>query len=333
VTSAHSVLICFGFTIKDKVKSQQAAADVVFYFFSRNFMKVFSFAALLLALNASADPQYVIQFAQYQSAEHGVAIQKVLGTIAQEGYQNQPAFSRDGSRLLWTAQAGEGPLATDIHWLLVSADDSSKGQPLRTTPFGEFSATPLPGSDSDYSVVRVEADGTQRLWQMNSQTEQLLYPELKGVGYHVWGADEDLLLFLLEDSAGPNRAVYRSKDGGLTTLAGHIGRALLYQASTDRFFFTAPRPGQPANSPLWLWRYQAGTKKADALLPMPANGQDLAVTSQGTVLVSAGKFIFQLVDDHWLPWADLSKQCDGKVSRFKLNPVQPVLAFVCEKES
>lgn len=296
-------------------------------------MKVFSFAALLLALQASADPQYVIQFAQYQSAEHGVAIQKVLGTIAQEGYQNQPAFSRDGSRLLWTAQAGKGPLATDIHWLLVSADDSSKGQPLRTTPFGEFSATPLPGSDSDYSVVRVEADGAQRLWQMNSQTEQLLYPELKGVGYHVWGADEDLLLFLLEDSAGPNRAVYRSKDGGLTTLAGHIGRALLYQASTDRFFFTAPRPGQPANSPLWLWRYQAGTKKADALLPMPANGQDLAVTSQGTVLVSAGKFIFQLVDDHWLPWADLSKQCDGKVSRFKLNPVQPVLAFVCEKES
>ena len=297
-------------------------------------MKVFSFAALFLALSASADPQYQIQYAQYQSAEHGVAIQKVLGTIKQKGYQNQPAFSRDGSRLLWTTQAGEGPMATDIHWLLLSEGGAgSKGQPLRATPFGEFSATPLPGSDSDYSVVRVEADGTQRLWQINSQTEQLLFPELKGVGYHVWGSDEDLLLFLLEDSTGPNRAVYRTKDGELTTLAGHIGRALLYQASTDRFFFTAPRPGQPDNSPLWLWRYQAGSKKADALLPMPANGQDLAVTSQGTVLVSAGKFIFQLVDDHWLPWVDLSNQCDGKVSRFKLNPVQPVLAFVCEKES
>jgi len=181
--------------------------------------------------------------------------------------------------------------------------------------------------------VRVEADGTQRLWQISTQAEQLLYPELKGVGYHVWGSDEDLLLFLLEDNTGPNRAVYRTKDGELTTLAGHIGRALLYQASTDRFFFTAPRPGQPDNSPLWLWRYQAGGKKAEALLPMPANGQDLAVTSQGTVLVSAGKYIFQLADDHWLPWADLSKQCDGKVSRFKLNPVQPVLAFVCEKDS
>ncbi len=293
-------------------------------------MKVFSFAALFLAMSASADPQYVIHYAQYQSAERGVEISKLLGSIQQKGYQNQPAFSRDGSRLLWTAQAGNGPMATDIHWLLLS--QGGAGNALRATPFGEFSATPVPGSDTDYSVVRVEADGTQRLWQINSQTEQLLYPELKGVGYHVWGSDQDLLLFLLEDSTGPNRAVYRNKDGELTTLAGHIGRALLYQANSDRFFFTAPRPGQPADSPLWLWRYQAGGKKADALLPMPANGQDLAITSQGTVLVSAGKYVFQLSGDHWLPWADLSKQCGGKVSRFKLNPVQPVLAFVCEQE-
>ena len=83
-------------------------------------MKVFSLAALFLAVSASADPQYVIHYAQYQSAERGVEISKVLGTIQQKGYQNQPAFSRDGSRLLWTAQAGTGPMATDIHWLLLS---------------------------------------------------------------------------------------------------------------------------------------------------------------------------------------------------------------------
>ena len=294
-------------------------------------MKVFSFAALFLALHANADSQYVIQYAQYQSADHGVSISQVLGRIAQPGYQNQPVFSRDGGRLLWTAQAGSGPMATDIRWLLLS--EGGNGKPLRETPFGEFSATPIPGSETDYSVVRVEADGTQRLWQISSQSEQVLVPELKGVGYHVWGADQDLLLFILEDSSGPQRAVYRDKDGEQLILATHIGRALAYQASTDRFFFTAPRPGQPADSPMWLWHYQAGGKKAEALLPMPANGQDLAVTSQGTLLVSAGKYVFQLSADHWLPWADLSKQCDGKVSRFKLNPVQPVLAFVCEKES
>lgn len=293
-------------------------------------MKLFSFSALLLAASASADPQYVIQYAQYQPAEHGVAIDKVLGQIAQPGYQNQPVFSRDGSRLLWTAQAGSGPMATDIHWLLLS--EGGTGQPLQQTPFGEFSATPLPGSDTDYSVVRVEADGTQRLWKINSSTATLLYPDLPGVGYHVWGSDDDVLVFLLEDKNGPNRAVYRNKDGELLTLAGDIGRALVYQASTDRFFFTAPRPGQPADSPLWLWRYQAGSKKADALLPMPASGQDLAITSQGTLLVSAGHYIFQLAEDHWLPWIDLSKECSGKVSRFKLNPVQPVLAYVCEQE-
>lgn len=289
--------------------------------------------ALLLCSGANANAGNMsIRYMNYESKGGQVAVLAGTGgALNHATYLNQPAFSHDGSRLLWTQQTGSGPLDTDIYYKLIGSGEP--GKPLLQSPFGEFSATPVPQQDQLYSVVRVEADGTQRLWQINSQTEQLLFPELKGVGYHVWGSDEDLLLFLLEDSTGPNRAVYRTKDGELTTLAGHIGRALLYQASTDRFFFTAPRPGQPENSPLWLWRYQAGSKKADALLPMPANGQDLAVTSQGTVLVSAGKFIFQLVDDHWLPWADLSKQCDGKVSRFKLNPVQPVLAFVCEKES
>ena len=73
-----------------------------------------------------------------------------------------------------------------------SGEEGGAGKALRATPFGEFSATPLPGSDSDYSVVRVEADGTQRLWQISTQAEQLLYPELKGVGYHVWGSDQDI---------------------------------------------------------------------------------------------------------------------------------------------
>ncbi len=288
--------------------------------------------ALLCCAGIANAGDMSIRYINYAIKDGQVSVQAGTGgALNHATYLNQPVFSRDGSRLLWTQQTGTGPLDTDIYYKLLGSGEP--GKPLLQSPFGEFSATPMPQQDQLYSVVRVEADGTQRLWQIGAGQEQLLFPELKGVGYHVWGADDDLLLFLLEDSEGPNRAVYRTKDGELTTLAGHIGRALLYQASTDRFFFTAPRPGQPADSPLWLWRYQAGSKKADALLPMPANGQDLAVTSQGTVLVSAGKFIFQLVDDHWLPWVDLSKQCDGKVSRFKLNPVQPVLAFVCEKES
>jgi len=272
-----------------------------------------------------------IRYINYTIKDGQVTVQAGTGgSLHHATYLNQPVFSRDGSRLLWTRQTGTDPLDTDIYYKLIGAGEP--GKPLLQSPFGEFSATPMPQQDQLYSVVRVEADGTQRLWQIGAGQEQLLLPELKGVGYHVWGSDDDLLLFLLEDSTGPNRAVYRSKDGDLTMLAGNIGRALLYQANTDRFFFTAPRPGQPADSPLWLWRYQAGGKKAEALLPMPANGQDLAVTSQGTVLVSAGRYIFQLADDHWLPWTDLSKQCDGKVTRFKLNPVQPMLAFVCDKE-
>lgn len=252
------------------------------------------------------------------------------GILKHKGYLNQPVFSSDGSRLLWTQQSGPGPMDTDIYYQVLG--DSKPGQPLVNTKFGEFSATPMPMQPQQYSVVRVEADGTQRLWQIGAGKDELLLPEVKGVGYHAWGADGDLLLFLLADQSGPNRAVYRSKDGQLTTLAGHIGRSLVYQGSTDQFYFTAPLPDMPENAEQWLWRYQAGAKAAKPVLPLPADGQDLAVTSQGTLLVSSGRYILQLKEQSWLPWLDLRQGCAGKVTRFKLNPVKPMLAYVCQEK-
>ncbi len=273
-----------------------------------------------------------VRYSDYSIKDGQAVLQSGSGGILKhKGYLNQPVFSSDGSRLLWTQQTGPGPMDTDIYFQVLG--DSKPGQPLVNTKFGEFSATPIPMQPQQYSVVRVEADGTQRLWQIGAGKDELLAPEVKGVGYHAWGADGDLLLFLLADQSGPNRAVYRSKDGQLTTLAGHIGRSLVYQGSTDQFYFTAPLPDMPENAEQWLWRYQAGATTAKPVLPLPADGQDLAVTNQGTLLVSSGRYILQLKEQSWLPWFDLRKECQGKVTRFKLNPVKPMLAYVCQEES
>jgi len=289
---------------------------------------------LLLAVlsGAAKAERSKIEYFEYSVDKSG-QLKRVSGTGGsnhRHGYLNQPIFSPDGSRLLWTQQIGPDPMSTDIYYKVLGADESSK--PLVKTPYGEFSATPMPMQPQQYSVVRVEADGTQRLWQIGAGKDELLLPEVKGVGYHAWGADGDLLLFLLADQSEPNRAVYRAKDGQMTTLAGHIGRSLVYQGSTDQFYFTAPLPDMPENAEQWLWRYQAGAKAAKPVLPLPADGQDLAVTSQGTLLVSSGRYILQLKDQSWLPWFDLRKECQGKVTRFKLNPVKPMLAYVCQQE-
>ncbi|MDZ7904202.1 MAG: hypothetical protein U5L01_17470 [Rheinheimera sp.] len=106
-------------------------------------------------------------------------------------YLNQPEFSADGKLLVFTEQTGSEALATDINYLEIGSDKQLPKR-IRATPFGEFSATVYGDS---YSVVRVEADGTQRLWRISQTDEKLLLPEVLGVDYHAWGASGDLACF------------------------------------------------------------------------------------------------------------------------------------------
>jgi len=68
-------------------------------------------------------------------------------------------------------------------------------EPVATTPESEYSPTPAPLGG--LSVVRVEADGTQRLWHFpESGAPEPILPDVKPVGYHAWANDHTLLLFV-----------------------------------------------------------------------------------------------------------------------------------------
>lgn len=305
------------------MRLEQAAEDVADVLHQGS-MKKIMIAAAFVATAAQSATTYDIHYGSFANrfVEQGV--------LRSAEYQNQPEFSLDGKQLLWTAHAGQGDLATDIRY--VELANPTQQHTLRSTPFGEFSATALPSHVGSYSVVRVEKDGTQRIWRLSAKDEQLLI-DLPGVGYHVWGERGDVLVFLLEDKSGPNRAVYRKADGRLITLNSHIGRALAHIPATELFYFTAPAKGQTAQSPLWLWQYDAARNQTKAIVAMPSGGIDLAVNPKGELWASAGQQLYVLADQAWQVATDLSKQCQGKVSRFKFHRQQPLLAFVCEKES
>lgn len=292
-------------------------------------MKVFVLASLFIAQSVSAS-SYVIQYGNWQAdATKPTPVSfNTAGAIHRSHYLNQPEFSADGKLLVFTEQTGSEALATDINYLEIGSDKQLP-KPVRATPFGEFSATVYGDS---YSVVRVEADGTQRLWQISATSEKVLLPEVLGVGYHAWGASGDLMMFLLENATQPNRAVYRDNAGKITELLPNPGRSFVYDKAENWFYFTAPAKGAATETPLHLWRYRAGQAQAEMLALLPESGKDLAFTPQGQLMVSAKTQLLAWQGGKWQPWLDLSKDCDGVVSRFKFNPTNTQLAFVCEKE-
>lgn len=288
-------------------------------------MRLLSLALAVMALPvAAALPQYnlyLTDLSRYLSISNRIKINET------PTYINQPAFSGDGKSLFFTLeQDKDAAVQTDIGRYHIA---DKKQDLLTKTTLSEYSPTLL-SDGSGISVVVVEADQTQRLWKVDWQgNTSMLKADPKGVGYHAWGPDQDLLLFVLGDKEDNHTVRYLDKNGQLTTLATGVGRALSWQPGTQKGYYTQTKDNQ-----LYLSFYDVKTKTATATeLALPAGGQDLVWWSADTLLVSAGTKIYQWQvsgKQGWTLWLDVSKDCGTEISRFALNKERNQLAFVCK---
>lgn len=195
-------------------------------------------------------------------------------------YDNQPHFLPDGSGLLYTAGDEEG--RTDIHLLRLPGGESERL--TRTPEESEFSPTPL--VDGGFSVIRVEPDGTQRLWRFEADGSdpELLLPDVAPVGYQGWIDADRVGLFVLGDPAT------------LQVASVATGEAQLAFESVGPS--VQPIPGREAVSFVevdgdesWIREYDGATGETRRLEQTPDGGSDHAWTPGGVLLMASGRRI------------------------------------------
>src|SRR6267378_1894361 len=100
----------------------------------------------------------------------------------------------------------------------------ASGSPRRAR---EYSPTPLPDGKG-FSVIRVEADSTQRLWAFDrdGSRPRLVLDSIKPVGYHAWADAHALVLFVLGSPPTLQIADAGSPGARGEVLAHDIGRSL-----------------------------------------------------------------------------------------------------------
>ncbi len=162
-----------------------------------------------------------------------------LGTPANisnsPGYDNQPFFTADSSAILFTSARKNGQ--TDIYRYEVT---SKRTVQITDTSESEYSPTITPAGR--LSVIRVEADGTQRLWTFTQDgaDPKLLVPTLKPVGYHAWAGSNLLVLYILGAAGSNDPATLQIADvtaGTARKVATDVGRSVVAIPGGQRVSF------------------------------------------------------------------------------------------------
>ncbi|HEY1403851.1 MAG TPA: hypothetical protein VGB05_06975 [Pyrinomonadaceae bacterium] len=243
------------------------------------------------------------------------------------GYDNQPSFLADGQSILYTSQR-EGD-QTDIYRYDFKTGQSTR---ITATPEGEYSPTLMPGGKF-FSVIRVEADKTQRLWKfpLAGGEPALVLPNIKPVGYHLWLDGRTLALFILGREGQPNTLQLAPTDNSfLDTIHVNIGRSLhLVPRRSALSFIHKISPGE-----WYVKTFDLKTKRSGILAPALPGSEDFAWSPGGTILMAQDAKLYQLDPyaraPEWRPVADFSAHGLKKITRLAFSPKGDRLALVSQ---
>jgi WD40 repeat protein len=274
------------------------------------------------AYSQTAPPDVDIYLADLQTKKGKVEIGTPSNVTNREGYDNQPCFSIDGKGFFYTSMRNN---QTDIYFYDLKTMTS---KPLTQTPESEYSAALTP--DGKYfSTVRVEKDGTQRLWkfeQKNPANASLVLENIKPVGYYVWANETQLALFVLGE---PNTLQLASVTSGTSQqIENSVGRSFhRIPKQKDKVSFI-----HKAGDKEWYAKsLDIKTLKTEELVKMLEGCEDICWTKDNILLMSKGAKIYQWnaqKDSDWVEIADFSSLGIKQITRIAVNPKSNKIAFV-----
>jgi len=286
-----------------------------------NFALLPSKALWLLGALTQGPPSTDIYLADLRVRGGRISIGTPVNITARQGYDNQPFFLPDGRSFFYTSVREDAQ--SDIYRYDLRRRTTTR---VTATPESEYSGTPLPGGRG-FSVVRVEADSTQRLWafDLDGSHPRIVLQEIKPVGYHAWGDDHTLGLFVLGSPATLQLADTRS--GSATVEARNIGRSIHKVPGRAAISFVQ----RDSAGPWWVKEVDLVTRQIRPLVRTRENVDLYAWTPGGILLMAQGSKVYQWDPRHSRELelvADLTAAGLTNITRLAVSPRGDRLALV-----
>jgi dipeptidyl aminopeptidase/acylaminoacyl peptidase len=272
--------------------------------------------------SATPPPSNVV-VADLSSKDGQFKVGKPLKINETNGYNNQPSWLADGQSLLYTSIRNK---QADIYRYDIRSGATTQ---VTNTAESEYSPTLMPDGKS-ISVVRVEADGTQRLWKfpLAGGTPALVLQTIKPVGYHWWIDDHTLALFILGGSGKPNTLqIVDTRTEKAEVIAENPGRIIRLVPHENRLSFV-----QKISAQEWLVKaFDLKTRQTVTLIRTFAGMEDFAWTPSGILVMARDAKLYKWdpkKDQDWQEFADLSPSGLRRITRLAVNAKGDKIAFV-----
>ena len=251
---------------------------------------------------------------------------RLLTAFNPDGYNNQPNFF-SGNELYLAVQTPDDTSQTDIIALDLLA--KTRTRVTATDATAEYSPTLMPGGRR-FSAVRVEEDGSQRLWSFpidRSDNGRPEFPTIYGVGYHCWLSDT-LAAFFIVGETEAQHILYTAgiREQKLRRISANPGRCLQKMPDGKLAFV------QKATVQTWyLKTFDPRKQTFEIIVKMPADVEDFAVLPDGTYLAGRGAKLYQFRPGTNLDWkeiADLSKYGVRRITRLATSGADKLTVVV-----
>jgi hypothetical protein len=298
-----------------------------------------SIVALLLLQAAAAPPDTEIFLASLSTSDGGVKISAPFNISNNPGYDNQPSFTPDGRSVLFTSIRGGAQ--TDIYRYDIPAGKLAR---VTDTPESEYSPTVTPDG-AHISVIRVEADGTQRLWRftIDGAQPELVLTDVKPVGYHAWVDDHTLALFVLGQPGGtasrfPTLQIADTRTGKAESFVPGINRSIqrIPGGRTISFVQRVSSSQQDVAPTLKIRELNPTSRRVTPLVNAVAGAReaDCAWTADGMLLMADKDVLYgwRRGENDWRRLADLAALGLHGVSRLAVSPGGDRIALVTQAQ-
>ena len=242
-----------------------------------------------------------------------------------DGYDNQPAFMFDSKSLLF-ASSHDGQV--DIFSYELATGNTVQ---LTDSEEREYSPSPVPGFGG-FSSVRVESDGSQRLWQFDPQGNDpvLLLEWEDDVGYYAW-IDSDVVALRVDDD--PSELRFADVDVGWVErepVMTHVGRSLHRVPGKNAISFVHTDP----EGEWWITELDLMLRESTVLVATLPGSEDYAWLASGGLLMAQGSKMYHWspgVGGDWKEIADFSALGIRNITRLAVSPDGTQLALVADR--